>query len=103
MLYLNRDVKQGGRQAPHPVYYGKAGDEVRIISAHLRLPAIICEHVPPRECGAFPASICAVSWRGVESEVVLAPVAEVVKRAPSQLKARTSTKKIIITNQIEMF
>lgn len=102
MLYLNRDVKQGGRQT-HPVYYGKAGDEVRIISAHLRLPAIICEHVPPRECGAFPATICCVSYKGVEVEVVLAPVAEVVKRPASKPKAKASAKKVIITNQIEMF
>ena len=105
MLYLNRDVKQGGRQAPHPVYYGRAGDEVRIISAHLQLPAIICEHVPARPDGAFPCTLCCVSYKSVESDQVLAPVEVVVKRVlgKSKPQVRTSTKKIIITNQIEMF
>ena len=99
MLYLNRDIKQGGRNT---IFYGKKGDAVKIISTHVQLPAIICEHIPANGREPFPASICAVTYcKSIISEQVIEVKVEVKVRVAPKFTARAEPIKN--NNQIQMF
>ena len=99
MLYLNRDIKQGGRSN---ILYGKKGDAVKIISTHVQLPAVICEHIPANGREPFPASICAVTYcKSIIFEQVIEEKVEV--KVKSGLKAIARFDPIKNNNQIKMF
>ena len=110
VLCLNRDAKQGDRQKSPPHYYGRAGDFVDVVSAHLhKLPVVIVRTIRveppllPTYGEPFPCVIDDLSWLEPKDEVELAPVIAPPTRAKTKPTSRTAVKKIIITNQIEMF